>query len=75
MVLTIMGRDPFFLLRIQFAFVISFHIVFVSFAIGLAAWLATIDGARLATCNLMYRRLCRSVATNFPRGRLVVYAT
>jgi len=49
--------DPFFLSRIQFAFVISFHIIFPSFTIGLAAWLATIEGARLATGNPIYRRV------------------
>ena len=44
-----MELDPVFLSRIQFAFLISFHIIFPSFTIGLAAWLATIEGARLAT--------------------------
>src|SRR5499427_4990588 len=52
-----MGLDPFFLSRIQFAFVISFHIIFPSFTIGLAAWLATIEGARLTTGNPIYRRV------------------
>jgi cytochrome d ubiquinol oxidase subunit I len=37
-----MELDPVFLSRLQFAFVISFHIP--SFTIGLAAWLATQDG-------------------------------
>ena len=48
---------PSFLSRIQFAFVISFHIIFPAFTIGLAAWLATIEGARLATGNPLYRRV------------------
>jgi cytochrome bd ubiquinol oxidase subunit I len=52
-----MGLDPVFLSRLQFAFVISFHIIFPAFTIGLAAWLATIEGARLATGNLVYRRV------------------
>ena len=43
--------------RLQFAFLISFHIIFPSFTIGLAAWLATIEGARLATGNPLYRRV------------------
>jgi cytochrome bd ubiquinol oxidase subunit I len=43
--------------RLQFAFVISFHIIFPAFTIGLAAWLATLEGARLATGNALYRRL------------------
>ena len=44
-----MELDPEFLSRLQFAFVISFHIIFPSFTIGLAAWLATIEGMRLGT--------------------------
>ena len=52
-----MDLDPVFLSRLQFAFLISFHIIFPSFTIGLAAWLATIDGARLATGNPLYRRV------------------
>jgi cytochrome bd ubiquinol oxidase subunit I len=49
--------DPVFLSRLQFAFVVSFHIIFPSFTIGLAAWLATIEGMRLATGNPVYRRV------------------
>ncbi|MBV9202619.1 MAG: cytochrome ubiquinol oxidase subunit I, partial [Alphaproteobacteria bacterium] len=52
-----MDLDPVILSRIQFAFVISFHIIFPSFTIGLAAWLATIEGMRLATGKLVYRRV------------------
>ena len=52
-----MDLDPVFLSRIQFAFLISFHIIFPSFTIGLAAWLATIEGARLVTGNALYRRV------------------
>jgi cytochrome d ubiquinol oxidase subunit I len=52
-----MGLDPVFLSRLQFGFVISFHIIFPAFTIGLAAWLATIEGARLATGNALYRRV------------------
>ena len=47
-----MDLDPVLLSRIQFAFpFISFHIIFPAFTIGLAAWLATIEGMRLATGN------------------------
>jgi cytochrome bd ubiquinol oxidase subunit I len=42
-----MELDPVFLSRLQFAFVISFHIIFPAFTIGLGAWLATIEGARI----------------------------
>jgi cytochrome d ubiquinol oxidase subunit I len=52
-----MELDPVILSRIQFGFVISFHIIFPAFTIGLAAWLATIEGARLVTGNRLYRRV------------------
>lgn len=52
-----MDLDPVFLSRIQFAFVVSFHIIFPSFTIGLAAWLATIEGMRLVTGDPLYRRV------------------
>ena len=39
-----MDLDVVLLSRIQFAFVITFHIIFPAFTIGLAAWLATIEG-------------------------------
>ena len=52
-----MELDPVILSRIQFAFVISFHIIFPAFTIGLAAWLATIEGVRLFTGNPIYRRV------------------
>src|SRR5271154_4564975 len=52
-----MELDPVILSRIQFGFVISFHIIFPAFTIGLAAWLATIEGARLATGDVVYRRV------------------
>ena len=52
-----MDLDPLLLSRIQFAFVISFHIIFPAFTIGLAAWLATIEGMRLATGDPVYRRV------------------
>jgi cytochrome d ubiquinol oxidase subunit I len=50
-----MDLDPVFLSRVQFAFVISFHIIFPAFTIGLAAWLATMEGMRLATSDPVYR--------------------
>jgi len=51
--------DPMALLlsRIQFAFTISFHIIFPSFTIGLAAWLTVLEGLRLATGRPAYRRV------------------
>src|ERR1700756_5817473 len=41
--------------RIQFAFTVSFHIIFPSFTIGLAAWLTTIEALHLATKRPAYR--------------------
>jgi cytochrome bd ubiquinol oxidase subunit I len=52
-----MEFDPVLLSRVQFAFVVSFHIIFPSFTIGLAAWLATVEGVRLVTGNPAYRRV------------------
>src|SRR5260370_7023988 len=53
----VMELDPVLLSRVQFAFVISFHIIFPAFTIGLAAWLATLEGVRLLTGNELYRRI------------------
>ena len=67
-----MELDPVFLSRIQFAFLISFHIIFPAFTIGLAAWLATIEGAHLATGKAIYRRVfdfwLRVFAVSFAMG-------
>jgi cytochrome bd ubiquinol oxidase subunit I len=46
-----------FLSRLQFAFTISFHIIFPSFSIGVAAWLAFLEGLRLRTGRTVYRRV------------------
>jgi cytochrome bd ubiquinol oxidase subunit I len=41
--------------RLQFAFTISFHIIFPSFTIGLAAWLTILEAMHLATGRPAYR--------------------
>jgi len=41
--------------RLQFAFTVSFHIVFPSFTIGLAAWLTVLEALHLATGRPAYR--------------------
>src|SRR5436309_1451115 len=41
--------------RIQFAFTITFHIIFPSFPIGLAAWLTVLEALCLATGRPVYR--------------------
>ena len=35
--------DAVLLARIQFAFTVSFHIIFPAFTIGLASWLAVVE--------------------------------
>jgi cytochrome bd ubiquinol oxidase subunit I len=67
-----MDLDPLLLSRIQFGFTISFHIIFPSFTIGLAAWLATIEATHIATGNVLYRRVfdfwLRIFAVSFGMG-------
>src|ERR1700739_4286599 len=41
--------------RLQFAFTISFHIIFPSFTIGLAAWLTVLEALGLVTGRPAYR--------------------
>jgi len=41
--------------RLQFAFTVSFHIVFPSFTIGLAAWLTVLEALYLVTGRPSYR--------------------
>ena len=43
--------------RIQFAFTITFHIIFPSFTIGLAAWLAVLEALGLKTGRPVFRVL------------------
>jgi len=44
-----------FLSRLQFAFTVSFHIIFPSFTIGLAAWLTMLEALHLVTGRPAYR--------------------
>ncbi len=46
--------DALLLASIQFAFVISFHIVFTAFSIGLASWLAVLEFRWLRTGEPIY---------------------
>ncbi len=52
-----MEFDPLILSRIQFAFTISFHILFPSFTIGLASWLAVLEGLWLFTGEDTYKEI------------------
>ncbi len=54
-----MDVDAIFLARIQFAFTIMFHIVFPSFTIGLAAFIATLLVRWRMTGNDKFHRLAR----------------
>ena len=40
-----MDLDPLLLSRVQFAFTVSFHILFPAFTIGLAAWIVVLEAA------------------------------
>ncbi len=51
--------DPILLARIQFAFTVSFHILFPAFTIGLASWLAVVEWRWLKTGNTIYRDIYR----------------
>jgi len=52
-----MELDPVLLSRIQFGFVVGFHIIFPAFTIGLAAWLAVLEAAHLKSGREIYRRI------------------
>jgi cytochrome d ubiquinol oxidase subunit I len=52
-----MDFDALLLSRLQFAFTIAFHIIFPSFTIGLASFLAVLEGLWLATRKDAFRTL------------------
>lgn len=49
--------DPVVLARIQFAFTISFHIIFPAFTIGLASWLVVVEYLWLKTGEKIYKEI------------------
>ena len=51
--------DAVFLARVQFAFTVSFHIIFPAFTIGLASWLAVVEWRWLKTGNALYEEIYR----------------
>ena len=53
------GLDALFLARAQFAFTVSFHFIFPSFSIGLASYLAVLEGMWLWTGRERYLDLFR----------------
>jgi cytochrome bd ubiquinol oxidase subunit I len=54
-----MDLDPVLLARLQFAFTITFHIIFPSFTIGLSAYIATLMVMWMKTGTPHYHRLAR----------------
>jgi cytochrome d ubiquinol oxidase subunit I len=46
--------DAYHLARVQFAFTVGFHIIFPAFSIGLAAFLAVLEGLFLYTRHRVY---------------------
>ena len=67
-----MDSDALLLARIQFGFTISFHIIFPAITIGLASYLAVLEGCWLRTRNTVYRDLyhfwTKIFAVNFGMG-------
>ncbi|ARP83110.1 cytochrome ubiquinol oxidase subunit I [Bordetella genomosp. 8] len=67
-----LGLDALTLARIQFGFTISFHIIFPAITIGLASYLAVLEGLWLATRKTLYRDLyhywLKIFAVNFGMG-------
>ncbi|SDI92349.1 cytochrome d ubiquinol oxidase subunit I [Pseudomonas flavescens] len=66
------GLEALDLARIQFAFTISFHIIFPAITIGLASYLAVLEGLWLKTGQAVYRDLyhfwAKIFAVNFGMG-------
>jgi cytochrome d ubiquinol oxidase subunit I len=54
-----MNLDPAILARIQFAFTVSFHIIFPTISIGLAMFLAIVEGLWLKTKDPVYLQIYR----------------
>ena len=51
--------DPILIARIQYAFTVSFHIIFPAFTIGLASWLAVVEWLWLRTEKIIYQEIYR----------------
>ncbi|MDB5763117.1 MAG: cytochrome ubiquinol oxidase subunit [Herminiimonas sp.] len=56
---TLAGVDANLFARIQFAFTISFHIIFPAFTIGLSAFIATLEVLWMRSGKLHYHQLAR----------------
>src|ERR1700755_3699334 len=63
-----MSLDPSVLARTQFAFTVSFHIIFPTMSIGLAGFLAIVEGLWLKTKNEVYLQVYRFWLSIFAMG-------
>ena len=54
-----MTLDPLFLSRLQFFWVIALHILLPAFTVGLAAYIAVLEGLHLTTGRSVYLRLSK----------------
>ena len=54
-----MEFDPVLISRLQFAFVVSFHAIFPVFTIGLASYIALLEGLHFKTGNPLWAQLSR----------------
>ena len=52
------STDVLSLARIQFAFTVSFHIIFPALSIGLSSFIAALEGLWLKTGRPVYKDLC-----------------
>src|SRR6201993_3187367 len=63
-----MSLNPAMLARVQFAFTVSFHIIFPTMSIGLAMFLAVIEGLWLKTKDDLYLQIYRFWQSIFAMG-------
>jgi cytochrome d ubiquinol oxidase subunit I len=63
-----MSLEPAILARVQFAFTVSFHIIFPTMSIGLAMFLAVLEGLWLKTRNALYLQIYRFWLSIFAMG-------
>ena len=67
-----MDLDPVFLSRVQFAFVIAFHILLPAFTVGLASFIVLLEGLHVVKRDAIYLRLSvfwtRIFAVSFGMG-------
>lgn len=61
-----MDLDAVFLARMQFAFTVTFHIVFPVFTIGLASYLAVLEALWLKTGRELYMDLFKYWISSVP---------